>query len=205
MTAFGPYGEWRENASWLALRALVASPSTSVELTTRLYPVDYAVVREQLASDLAQPWDVVLGLGQAPSSGVIRFEAFALNAARDRGGAAESVRTLEPTGPAAYRSSLPLGEWASLVRGQGIPAEVSLHAGDYLCNAALYWSHFLPEQLGREQRAAFVHLPLEPAQVAESGRDLPSMPAELSAHALRIVLEAIAAGRSAPAVDEALA
>jgi pyroglutamyl-peptidase len=201
LTAFGPFGEWRENASWLALQVLMADAPASVDLTTRLYPVDYAAVRERLASDLAQPWDVVLMLGQAASRGVVQFEAFALNAARDPGD--HTVRTLEPDGPAAYRSSAPLEEWASLVRSAGIPATLSLHAGDYLCNATLYWSHYLAGQLGREPRAAFLHLPLDPSQVAEAGRDLASLPAELSAHAVRVVLEAIAADH-APSIGSAV-
>jgi pyroglutamyl-peptidase len=193
LTAFGPFGEWRQNASWLAMQALVADAPPSVDLTTRLYPVDFAVLRDRLARDLAQPWDVVLCLGQAQPRGVVQFEAFALNAARDRTEPAGAIRELEPSGPAAYRSVAPLEDWASAVRAAGIPAAVSMYAGDYLCNAALYWSHYLVEQQGRVPRAAFLHLPLDPSQVAETGRDLPSLPAELSAHAVRVVLEAIAA------------
>ncbi|MDZ4817432.1 MAG: pyroglutamyl-peptidase I, partial [Planctomycetota bacterium] len=97
-------------------------------------------------------------------------------------------------GPLAYRSSLPLAAWAERLRQQGIPAEVSLHAGSYLCNAALYLTHALSEQMGLQTQACFMHLPLDPTQVCEEPRAMPCLSAEMSAAAIRMVLRELVGG-----------
>jgi pyroglutamyl-peptidase len=45
ITAFGPYGCWEENASWLALVELTRDLPTGAEIVTRLYPVDESLER----------------------------------------------------------------------------------------------------------------------------------------------------------------
>jgi pyroglutamyl-peptidase len=71
---------------------------------------------------------------------------------------------------------LPLADWATKLRGAGIPAQVSYHAGTYLCNATLYYSHYLIERMKLTTRAAFLHLPLDVANAA-LGENLASLPA----------------------------
>lgn len=185
LTAFRPFDQWGENASWLALQALTRDLPAGVEVVTRLYPVDYTEVRSRLASDLVAGYDAVLHVGQAAGSAGVRLEQFALNACRGRGDGPNDVRQLEPDGPAAYRSRMPLCEWAPRLRESGVPAEVSLHAGDYLCNAAFYWSHYLGALAGRPPRAALVHLPLDVSQAAALERPQPSLSSELAAYGLR--------------------
>ncbi|TWT96018.1 Pyrrolidone-carboxylate peptidase [Botrimarina colliarenosi] len=192
LTAFRPFDDWDQNASWLALQALTRDLppqlSEAVEITTRLYPVDYKELRPRLAMDLQASYDVVLLIGQAAGSAAVRLEQFALNACRQRGDTPETVRSLEAEGPPAYRSDLPLGDWTRRLRECGVPTELSLHAGDYLCNAAMYWSHYLLESAGRRPLVAFVHLPLDVSQTARLERPLPSLPSEISAHALRLLV-----------------
>jgi pyroglutamyl-peptidase len=191
LTAFEPYESWSTNASWSALVELTRDLPSLPQITTRLYPVDFALVRERLAYDLQANYDYALHLGQAPGSARIQLEAIGVNVAsseRDQ----LAPPPLMPDGPMAYRSSLPLDEWCTKLRNAGIPAEVSFHAGTYLCNAALYLTHYFSERMGLKTRAAFLHLPLEPAQVIHELRDLPSMPATTSAMALRLLLAELA-------------
>lgn len=195
LTAFRPFGGWDENASWLALQAvtrdlpsLVGGAGERVDLTTRLYPVDFEELLPRLASDLATPYDAILHVGQAEGASSIRLEQFALNAARSAVEPPEAVQPLEPGGPAAYQSRLPLTEWTLRLREAGIPAQLSLHAGDYLCNAAMYWSHHLLESSEIDARVGFVHVPLDLSQVARSSNEFPSMPTELTALALRLMI-----------------
>ncbi|MEM1303872.1 MAG: pyroglutamyl-peptidase I [Planctomycetota bacterium] len=189
ITAYGPYDSWHENASWLALKELTSRPFEKVELTTRLYPVDFAELRSRLESDLAPGFDCVLHLGQAPGRGSIALEAFGVNVQRERGQAGLDAKPLAPDGPPAYRSSLPLEQWASSLRRAGIPADVSFYAGDYLCNAAMYWSHYFAVRSGKSPAATFLHLPLDTSQAVEASSDLPSLPAATSARAIRLLLE----------------
>jgi pyroglutamyl-peptidase len=95
-------------------------------------------------------------------------------------------------GPVAYRSQLPLAVWAQKLRQAGIPAQVSYHAGTFLCNATLYLSHYLAEQQGLHTRSAFVHLPLDTSQVLSDRQDLPSLPAAMTGSALRLILDELA-------------
>ena len=53
ITAFEPYDRWRENSSWLALVELTKELPREPHVTTRLYPVDFGLVRSKLEEDLA--------------------------------------------------------------------------------------------------------------------------------------------------------
>jgi len=189
ITAFEPYDRWTANASWLALVELTRNLPQQPAITTRLYPVDFATLPARLGEDLAANHDVVLHLGQAPGSGRIRLEMFAVNIGGHRGEPPDDFRPLAPDGPAAYRTSLPLEQWAGLMRQAGIPAQVSHHAGTYLCNAAMYLTHHLIAQQKLRSQAAFIHFPLATSQTIDDPQDLPSLPAEVSAAALRLILE----------------
>ncbi|MBI3468876.1 MAG: pyroglutamyl-peptidase I [Planctomycetes bacterium] len=192
LTAFEPYGPWPANASWLCLQELTRELPTVPALTTRLYPVDFAKVRERLASDLEAGFDYALHLGQDPGSTHVQLEMFGLNIGGERTESPAAFQPLEAAGPAAYHSALPLFSWAAKLQQSGIPARVSFHAGTYLCNATLYWNHCFCERLGRPTRAAFIHLPLETSQAAAESRPMPSLPATVTAAAVRIMLSELA-------------
>jgi pyroglutamyl-peptidase len=157
-------------------------------------PVDFERVKSILGEELAANYDFAVHLGQAPGSAKIQLEAIALNLACERG--EQSARPLCDDGPLAYQSTLPLFQWAERIRAAGIPAEVSFHAGTYLCNAALYLTHYHIERRELKTRAAFIHLPLDPSQVISENRDCACLPAGLSAKAIRIVLDDLAANET---------
>ncbi len=194
LTAFGPYDDWSENASWLVLQDLLRDTPQHIELVTRLYPVDFEKVRLRLEEDLKLGFDTVLSLGQAPGYARVAIEGVGLNVARDRGMRSEDAVPLDAAGPPAYFSTLPLKVWAELLRSEGIPAEVSHHAGTYLCNAALYLSHHLSALSGYPTRGAFLHLPLASEQVLDCQRDYPSLPVSLMSQGLRRLLDNLAPG-----------
>ena len=202
VTAFEPYGEWAQNASWLALVELTRNLPDAPQVVTRRYPVDFAVVKRRLAEDLAANYDFALHLGQAPGSAQIRLEAIGLNlggvpASRLASASGSTtpgetmsgdLMTLCDDGPLAYRSQLPLADWAARLRQEGIPTQVSYHAGTYLCNALLYWSHYFAERQQLKTRSTFIHLPLDPSQVADAQGEMAALPASISAEAVRRLL-----------------
>jgi pyroglutamyl-peptidase len=188
ITAFAPYDEWRVNASWLALVQLTTNLPDHPQVTTRRYPVDFDAMRQMVARDLETPYDVVLHLGQAPGASALHLEMFALNIAGLGNERPEDFRPLAPDGPAAYRSDLPLADWARMLRADGVPAQVSHHAGTYLCNATLYWSHHVIAQRGLPTRAGFLHVPLDVSQTVSHARELPSLPTEVVVKGLERVL-----------------
>ena len=194
ITAFEPYDRWKANASWLALIHFTQNLPAKPSVTTRLYPVDFAVMKQRLAEDLAENYDYALHLGQAPGSGRIQLEAIGVNIGGSSSQSPDQYRPIVDGGPVAYRSGLPLGEWSVKLRRAGIPAQVSYHAGTYLCNATLYYSCYLAEQLGLRTKSAFVHLPLDLPQVTGQAQDLASLPASVSAAALELIVAELALG-----------
>jgi pyroglutamyl-peptidase len=192
ITAFEPYDRWRANSSWLAMIKLTQDLPARPAVTTRLYPVDFGAVQDKLAEDLAANYDFALHLGQAPGSTRIQLESLAINVGGSSHQSPEEFRAIVAEGPVAYRSPLPLADWALRLREAQIPAEISYHAGTYLCNATMYYSCYVTERLGLKTKAAFIHLPLDVTQTAAVAHDMAALPADISAEALRLILAEIA-------------
>ena len=192
ITAFEPYDRWSENSSWQALVALTQELPETPKVTTRRYPVDFMAARSKLEEDLAADYDYALLLGQAPGIGRIHLEAIGINVGGHSSQTPDQFQPLVENGPAAYRSKLPLDQWAAAIRQAGIPCQVSYHAGTYLCNAVLYLAHHFAEQRRLRTKTTFVHLPLSPSQVLSQRQDLPSISSRDGAQAIRILLAQLA-------------
>ena len=189
ITAFGPYGTWTENASWLALVELTRNLPQWPDITTRLYPVDLQVVSERLEQDLLSDFDFALHLGQSPGASCIQLEAVGINVTATAWTDLDPPRPVVPHGPVAYQTTLPVSRWAGLLRESGIPARVSYHAGTYLCNATLYLTHHVAQRRGFKTQATFVHLPLACSQALAAEQELPSLPSAVAADAVRLILD----------------
>lgn len=189
ITAFEPYDEWDENSSWLALVNFTKTLPPNAKITTRRYPVNYDAVYERLSRDLEENFDFALHLGQAPGSTSIHLEAIGLNIGGSLNTRAETFQPLVADGPVAYRSELPLIAWSEQLQSAGIPATVSYHAGTYLCNATLYLSHHLAQRQRRRTKSAFIHMPLDTSQAAKTAKEIPSLPATVSAAGLRLIVD----------------
>lgn len=190
LTAFEPYEPWKTNASWLALIELTSQLEATAEVTTRLYPVELSEMKAKLAIDLKNRYDFVFHIGQEPKSSCIQLEEFAVNAATAGKtlAHAEASTVVCESGPPAYRSQLPLQAFARVLREEGIPARVSCHAGTFLCNAILYWSRQLIDDLDLPTKAAFIHVPLETSQVLELDEPVAFMPKSMVVDALKKLL-----------------
>jgi pyroglutamyl-peptidase len=188
LTAFEPYDQWTENASWLALVELTRQLPPGPKVVTRRYPVDFEVARTRLRDDLAADYDYALHLGQAPGISRIHLEAVGINVGGHSSQTPDQFQPLVPGGPAAYQSSLPLAEWAAKIRELGVPCQVSYHAGTYLCNALLYLTHHIIQEQRLKTRATFIHLPLAPQQVLSERQDWPTLPSGQCAEAIQCVL-----------------
>ncbi|WP_145099524.1 pyroglutamyl-peptidase I [Rosistilla carotiformis] len=182
ITAFEPYEEWSENSSWLTLIELTRWFDAGDDLVTRRYPVDFQAVKHRLAIDMQQDFDLILHLGQAPGASVMRLEGFAVNMGSNH-------CPLADDGPAAYKSQLPLTAWTDKLHGRGIPAQVSYHAGTYLCNATLYMSQYYAAREALRTQSTFLHLPVSPHQVAARQKPMPSMSVPLMAAGVAMLLE----------------
>lgn len=188
ITAFESYDRWSTNSSWDALVALTRELPTAPRVVTRRYPVDFEKTKAKLAEDLAANYDYTLHLGQAPGSSRVHLEAVAINVAGESQQSPDDFDALVPGGPAGYRTRLPLATWASKIRAAGIPVQISYHAGTYLCNAIFYLAQHLAAEKKLKTQSAFIHLPLSPSQVLAERHDVPSLPTNLCAEALQLIL-----------------
>ncbi|MEM0924698.1 MAG: pyroglutamyl-peptidase I [Planctomycetota bacterium] len=182
LTAFEPYDRWRENSSWLALVDLTSWYQGPLEFSTRRYPVDLAKMTATLENDLADGYDLAIHLGQSPGSPLIKLEAVGLNLKTN----GESIRG---DAPAAYRTRLNLTSCIERLSEAGIPAQVSHHAGTYLCNATLFLSQHLSAMMGQRTDSVFVHLPLTPAQAAKEPAPMASMSTPMQSAAVMMIAQ----------------
>ena len=193
VTGFEPFAGSAVNPSQRLVEELAAQPPAGVELATAVLPVAYARAAEALRAAVraAEP-DVVVCFGQADGRPGISVERFALNlddAANVDNDGATSGAAVDPEGPAAYRSTLPVDEIVAALRAAGIPAAASRDAGGFLCNHVFY---ALMRVLELERPGAvggFVHVPLLPEQALET--TVASMPLEALVRAAGIVLAAV--------------
>jgi pyroglutamyl-peptidase len=94
-------------------------------------------------------------------------------------------------GPAAYFSTLPVRALIEALRTAGIPSELSLSAGSYLCNQVFYSMMHHITINNFEIRAGFIHLPALPEQAAAIEKPIPSLGLEIEVQALRIMLSTL--------------
>lgn len=160
ITAFAPYAEWPVNASAETMAAWLVESSvraSGLSIEAAILPVQYEPAERKLANIRREWFDFTLLLGQSPGSQRPALEMFALNI---KGDAERGPLPLDPAGPAAMRSQLPLAQWQAAILAEGGSAEVSCHAGTYLCNAVYYWSLRQDAEQGSSDRSLFLHLPL---------------------------------------------
>jgi pyroglutamyl-peptidase len=90
----------------------------------------------------------------------MRIERFAHNldeaSTTDNDGANGIGAEIDPAGPLAFRSTLPVDELAATLRDADIPVEISRDAGGFLCNHVFY---VLMQTLKPGRAGGFVHVP----------------------------------------------
>jgi pyroglutamyl-peptidase len=195
VTGFEPFGGADVNPSELLVRALEAAPPDGIELTTAVLPVSYRHAGASLerAVRAAGP-DLAVCFGQADGRSGISVERVALNlddTRRPDNDGVVSCSEIDPEGPVAYRSTLPVDAIVGALREAGIPAASSRDAGGYLCNRVFYTLMRLLDAESPGVRGGLVHVPLLPEQTLD--RPSPSMPLETIERAGRVVLAAAVA------------
>lgn len=186
VTAFGPFGDHADNPSAQAVERLAEQwvPPLGTCLVTAVLPVSFARATAQLASLIGERRPaVVLSVGLAAGRGWIGLERVAVNLVDARIPDVDDAQPVDepvlPGEPLARLTTLPVKASLAALRTAGLPAELSLSAGTYVCNAVMYagLSH-----AGDGVPAGFVHVP--PADV---------VPVADSATALGIVLDTVLA------------
>jgi pyroglutamyl-peptidase len=189
VTGFDPFGGAPVNASLEAVRRLPRRAG-AIEIETAELPTSFARAPAALERELGRVHpDFVLLVGEAGEREALCLERVALNvrdaSIPDNDGERPRGLPVVEGGPPAYFSTLPARPALAALRSAGLPAELSYHAGTFVCNHVFYALLHLAATRGLALRGGLLHLP-----AARSARLRP----EEAARAIEIVLEAAAAG-----------
>ena len=197
ITGFEPFGGERTNASIEAVRRLPARVG-KIDVATAELPTSYARSHTALEAAIAQATpDIVLCVGQAGERAALCVERIAVNIQdaeiADNDGARPVDARVVPGGPAAYLATLPARDAVAALQAAGLPAQLSMSAGTFVCNHVFYCLMHLAAGRRRPYRGGFLHVPCLPQQ-ATGGR--PSLPLADIVRGIEIVLEAAVATRT---------
>ena len=163
LTGFEPFGGEALNPAWEAVRVLQGARIGGHRVETRCLPVVFGAALRSLRKALAGTRPaLVVCVGQAGGRAQVSLERVAINlddARRvDNAGNAPIDAPVVAGGPAAYFTTLPVKRLRAELQRAGIPAELSLTAGTYVCNHVFYGlMHALQRKRG--VRGGFVHIP----------------------------------------------
>lgn len=181
LSGFEPFGGAAHNPSQAVVQALdgLGLPGGEV-IEGVVLPVAFEAAPARLAQAIehARP-RLVLALGLAADRQQISLERVALNlcdaSIADNAGARPVDCPVLEGGPPALFATLPLRAMLAALHEAGLPAQLSLSAGSFVCNALLYrllyalaetrvpagFMHLPPtEHLGFERQVRAVHLAL---------------------------------------------
>ena len=203
LTGFEPFGGSPINPSAQVVGKLARDGIPGVALQSAILPVDRQGGPATLLNAVraCQP-DAILCLGEAARRPAISIERVAINLLDyrmvDNAGHQAVDEPIVLEGPAAYFVTLPVRAMLDAVRMAGIPAELSLSAGAFLCNQVTYeLLHYLTtRQL--DIPAGFVHLPALPEQVTNAYPPMPSMALETMVRGICAVIDALPATVPSP-------
>lgn len=164
ITGFEPFAGNLTNPSQKLIEDLRHDPILAKDCLFTVLPVSYRRAPEKVHQILlANPTvDRVLMFGLAQMRTKMSLERVALNWTEARladvDGVMPAPGRLLPGAEEVRLNPLPLREWADDLEKMGLPVEVSLSAGGYVCNALAYAVSGLMKSRGE---ALFVHLPTE--------------------------------------------
>ncbi|GGC73895.1 pyroglutamyl-peptidase I family protein [Chelatococcus reniformis] len=177
VTGFGPFPGMPANPTALLAPALARSrrlARNGLDVTAIVLDTSYVRLEPRIGALLASPApDVLLMLGVAGRAKVLRVEARGLGRANTTSAdAAGRTPRRRPRGPLIRRSRVALVPAVVALRRRRLPADRSIDAGRYLCNAAYH------EALGQADGTlvVFVHVPKPRPHAGTRRRGRPSRP-----------------------------
>ena len=171
LIGFEPFDGDLLNPSQHVVQALDGRRIERHRVVSRVLPVAFAPAITELALALEQERPALaVALGLAAGRARLSIERVLLNLidARipDNHGAQPIDVPVVADACAAHFATLPVKAMLHALHAEGIPAELSLSAGTYVCNAVGFALLHLAAMHSPAPRAGFIHLPLSPAQAA---------------------------------------
>jgi pyroglutamyl-peptidase len=196
VTGFEPFGGGVINPSQQVVLALSQMKIPGVSLHTLILKVDQVAGPAAIIAELSvNTYDAVLCLGEAARRPAISVERVAVNLMDfripDNSGSVVVDQPVIPGGPAAYFVTLPVRRILDAVQQAGVPAELSLSAGAYLCNQVLYTVLHRIAGSGSKTQAGFIHLPALPEEALHTNPVMASMSLETSLKGVQAAIQVV--------------
>ena len=192
LTGFEPYWDYTLNSSWVVAQQIASATVSNAEIVAELLPVSFARVAGALAAAVERhnP-ELIIMLGQSGGSDRIKLERAALNLmdARlaDNDGYIPDEQPIDPSGPAALFTHLPIKALREAVEAKGIAVKISNSCGLYVCNR-VYYQALTICSTRPNMGALFIHLPYYSGQAtAKVGK--PTMPVETMVEAVQTIIK----------------
>ena len=195
LTGFEPFGGDHTTPSEQAAGALDGLHLGSVRVSGALLPVDAARAPAALDALIQQVRpEAVLLTGLAAGRAQLSLERVALNVMDfrlpDNAGRTHQDQPIDPGGPDALLSTLPLRATLAAWRAAGLPGYISDTAGLYLCNQVMYHAR---RRRGPAVAAGFLPQPASAELALEARTPMPYLPQAELTRGVRVALEALAA------------
>ena len=177
---FEPFLEFDENPSQLLVQHLQNRKIKDHEVTSVVLPVDYSMVEEKIVTQLTRVRpQLVIGFGLAQSRQKITPEKIAVNyryaSEPDNAGRIMKGTPIDPKLPDGIFTNLPVEGMVESLNKSGIPSSISLSAGGYLCNNAMFV--IVREARRQNFSGGFIHIPCHSEWIARNNnKNYPSLP-----------------------------
>jgi pyroglutamyl-peptidase len=196
ITGYEPFDGYKVNPSAELAKAVDGTKVEGFDIIGKVLTLDYNKAFHDLLSYIEEfSPEVVLLCGQA-NRATITIERIGLNAQNttreDNYGNTPESDVIEPSSPAAYFSTIDPSPLVEALNHDGIPANVSYHAGIYGCNWLLFkileWNKVNDKGL----KTTFVHLPPLPSQAIEKSKsDLATMELGMLVKSVHVILRSL--------------
>ena len=135
--------------------------------------------------------EFILGLGVAMGINKVKIEKIGLNFKHaeipDNEGIKIQSEKINANNQLAFETDIDILNFSDKLKERGIPAEISFHAGTYICNYAYY--NCLNYLSDKKIKTLFIHVPASPKEVIELNANIASFPTNLIANGIFQILK----------------
>ena len=175
LTGFEPFNHAKLNPSEQLVLRIGKDDVPGAQIITKVLPVVYSEASKELLALVEEHKpDAVISFGQAEGRSPISVERFAVNlddaSIADNSGVTRVDQKIHSDSPTAYESTLPVKEFVTAIKAEGVAASISMSAGAFLCNHVFY--ELQNTFSGTNVVSGFVHVPL----MNEQAEDFPGLP-----------------------------
>jgi len=200
ITGFEPFLDYKINPTQEVAKILDGKEINGLSYKGRILPVDYSKIEDKLIEIIkeVEP-SLIIGTGLAPGRTKISLEKIAINykfsLEQDNAGKRVLGERIDSSMEDGVFSLLNVEELYQILNGMNIPTEISLSAGAYLCNYAMFV--IIREVKKFKIKGGFVHLPADTKLSASMpNKNFPSMDIGTMLKAIITIAEYEMSGKS---------